>query len=139
MGVGTLDDILYHKAESVAKINANLSDPRLGVHDNNIAAVFNLLNIEESLLGIVSAGGGWPGLAFDPVQKTMHLNGLIAMLQQRGGLAGLSSRCLQAFILWSVIILSTPYLQSTGQAPNSTTGIASRTPSRPLSNHTPRS
>ncbi|KAF2815045.1 uncharacterized protein BDZ99DRAFT_435125 [Mytilinidion resinicola] len=104
MGAGPLNDVLYHKAESISKINANLSDPGFRVHDNNIAAVFNLLNIEESLLGIVSAGGGRPGLAFDPQQKLMHLNGLRAMLQQRGGLAGLSSsRCLQAFILWHSI------------------------------------
>lgn len=110
MGVGSLEDVLYHKAQSVSMINSNLSDARFRVHDNNIAAVFNLLNIEESLLGIVSAGGGWPGLAFDPMQKTMHLNGLRAMLEARGGLAGLSSfRCLQAFILWLVpaIMLAT--------------------------------
>lgn len=103
MGVGALDDILYHKAESVVQINANLSNPKLCVHDNNIAAVFNLLNIEESLLAIVSAGGGFPGLACDPKQKVMHEKGLTAMIDQRGGIGGLSGRCLQAFILWSAL------------------------------------
>ncbi|KAF2501455.1 hypothetical protein BU16DRAFT_613350 [Lophium mytilinum] len=139
MGVGPLDDVLYHKAESVSKINANLSDPGFRVHDNNIAAVFNLLNIEESLLGIVSAGGGWPGLAFDPQQKLMHLNGLRAMLQQRGGLAGLSSsRCLQAFILWhsiahSIASFEQPYaslIDTNGRAYTYTIPASPKSPPR---------
>ncbi|KAF2191344.1 hypothetical protein K469DRAFT_656147 [Zopfia rhizophila CBS 207.26] len=92
-----IENILYYKARAISEINTNLSDPRTSIGDNNIAAVFMLLCLEESQLA--------PGRAHDDsewneMQRAIHLNGLRTMIQQRGGLSALSAnRCLQVFIL----------------------------------------
>lgn len=62
--------------------------------DNNIAAVFMLLCIEE---GAVSSN---EDIEWATHQRKLHLDGLKTMIQQRGGLSALNSnQCLQTFIL----------------------------------------
>ena len=102
-GRGSIETILYHRAQAITAINNAISDPNpvIGISDANIGAVFNLLCVEESLL--------LPWLRQDrsdedaPNQREIHLEGLRRMVQLRGGLLGINSnRILQAFILWCV-------------------------------------
>lgn len=100
-GGGTVDTILYHRAQAIAAINAAISNPdkNAGISDANIGAVFNLLTVEESLqLPHFEEAQ----LQEDqPKQRAIHLNGLSRMIQLRGGLKEINSnRILQAFILW---------------------------------------
>lgn len=104
-GRGSIDTILYHRAQAIAAINAAISDPDLsvGISDANIGAVFNLLTVEEGLL--------LPYFARErlnedqPNQWAIHLNGLQRMVHLRGGLKAIkSNRILQAFILWWVTL-----------------------------------
>jgi hypothetical protein len=100
VGKGSSFSIVYHKAQAVAAINAALSDPELGISDANIAAVFNLLCVEESLLMPFFHDESW-GEAEGPNQRMIHLNGLRRMVELRGGLRAIRThRVLQAFILW---------------------------------------
>jgi hypothetical protein len=103
-GRGSIETILYHRAQAIAAINAAIShpDPCVSVSDANIGAVFNLLAVEEGLL--------WPvfeqeGLGdYERAQPAIHLNGMRKMVQLRGGLGAISSnRVLQAFMLWCVL------------------------------------
>jgi hypothetical protein len=103
-GRGSIETILYHRAQAIASINAAIShpDPDVGVSDANIGAVFNLLAVEEGLL--------WPifeqeGLnEYERAQPAIHMNGMRKMVQLRGGLGAMSSnRVLQAFMLWCVL------------------------------------
>lgn len=91
------EETLHYKAQAISEINKLLTDPKTSVDDNNITAVFMLLCLEESQLAPgMKAGddGDW-----NESQRNIHLNGLRTMIQQRGGLAGLSSnRNLQAFL-----------------------------------------
>jgi hypothetical protein len=97
LGKPNLADVLYYKGMAISEINSLLSDPKTRVNDDNIAAVFMLLCLEESQL--VPSNDPKENDA-SQLQREVHLNGLTAMIQQRGGLAGLSSnRCLQVFIL----------------------------------------
>jgi hypothetical protein len=103
VGRGSIETILYHKAQAIAAINSAISDPdaTLGISDANIGAVFNLLCVEESLLlpFFQQDGSGEE----HPNQREIHLNGLRRMVQLRGGLKAINSnRILQAFILWCV-------------------------------------
>ncbi|KAF2806097.1 uncharacterized protein BDZ99DRAFT_539601 [Mytilinidion resinicola] len=101
VGKGSYFSIVYHKAQAVAAINAALSDPELGISDANIAAVFNLLCVEESLL-LPFFHDETSGDGEEPNQRMIHLNGLRRMVELRGGLRAIRThRCLQAFILWS--------------------------------------
>ena len=96
-----MDDVLYHKTRAISEINSNLCDPQLSIGDNNIAAVFTLLTIEETML-VPDAGHGREDVPAGSKQRMIHLNGLKAMIEQRGGLAALgANKCLQSFILWS--------------------------------------
>jgi len=86
--------VLHHKINAIVEINKLLDDSRHRVDDNVIAAVFMLLCIEESA---VTAN---EDIEWSTVQRKLHQNGLKTMIQQRGGLAALSSNpCLQTFIL----------------------------------------
>lgn len=103
VGRGSLDTILYHKAQAIASINSAISDPdpNLGISDANIGAVFNLLCVEESLRLPLFQQETSDG--DQPNQREIHLNGLRRMVQLRGGLMSIkSNRILQAFILWCV-------------------------------------
>ncbi|KAF2270768.1 hypothetical protein CC78DRAFT_142894 [Lojkania enalia] len=101
VGRGSIETILYHKAQAIAAINSAISspDPSLGISDANIGAVFNLLCVEESmLLPCFQQERAEEG---QPSQRQIHLNGLRRMVQLRGGLKAINSnRILQAFILW---------------------------------------
>lgn len=117
-GRGTVDTILYHRAQAIAAINAAISSPdtNAGISDANIGAVFNLLTVEESLQ---LPQFEQAQLQEDqPKQRAIHLNGLGRMIQLRGGLMAINSnRILQAFILWH----STAYAIFHFSAPDDTT------------------
>jgi hypothetical protein len=97
-GKGTMDDILYHRAQAIAAVNAAILTPD-GISDANIGAVFNLLTIEEGL--------HLPCFELHEdhaVQLEIHRRGLQRMVQLRGGLGAINTnRILQAFMLWCVV------------------------------------
>ena len=101
---GPLETVLYHRAHAIASVNSALASPDMavGTSDANIGAVFNLLSVEETL-----ASPFFRHLRphdDNPNQRAIHLNGLLRMVQLRGGLMAMNSnRMLQAFILWCVI------------------------------------
>jgi hypothetical protein len=100
VGKGSFVSVDYHRAQAIADINANLSDPTRRVSDENIAAVFNLLCVEESLETLPALKRRHKS-GSDMSQRLIHLNGLKQMVDLRGGLGNLrSNRCLEAFILW---------------------------------------
>jgi len=100
LGSGSYEEILQHKIQAVAAVNANFADPVLSIGDANIAAVFTLLCIEESLL-LPLFEEHTQKHDEGPKQRRWHLNGLCRMLQLRGGLRELESNpCLQALISW---------------------------------------
>lgn len=103
VGRGSIDTILYHRAQAITAVNSAISAPDadIGISDANIGAVFNLLTVEEGLL--------LPFFEHEklgdehPDQRAIHLSGLRRMVQLRGGLMAINSnRILQAFILWCV-------------------------------------
>ncbi|OAL07755.1 hypothetical protein IQ06DRAFT_372680 [Phaeosphaeriaceae sp. SRC1lsM3a] len=100
-GRGSIETILYHRAQAIASINAAISHPdsSVGISDANIGAVFNLLTVEEGLLLPI-----FEQLRLDEDQvnqRVIHMNGLRKMVQLRGGLMAINSnRVLQAFMLW---------------------------------------
>jgi hypothetical protein len=86
--------VLQYKISAISEINRQLSDSTSQIDDNNIAAVFMLLCIEE---GAVSSD---QDVEWAQLQRRLHLDGLKTMIQQRGGLSALkSNQCLQTFIL----------------------------------------
>lgn len=99
-GHGRLEDVIYHKMKAEAYINLNLADPMQRDQDSNIGAIFNLLCVSEALL--------LPGLSDaeyrkdDARERIIHLKGLRHLIDLRGGLPALTSRCLRTFILWYV-------------------------------------
>lgn len=98
MGASNAHDVLQYKISAIGEINKQLSDGSSQVDDNNIAAVFMLLCIEE---GAVSSD---QDVEWAQIQRQLHLDGLKTMIKQRGGLSALkSNQCLQTFILMSVI------------------------------------
>ncbi|KAL6702949.1 hypothetical protein ACN47E_000791 [Coniothyrium glycines] len=117
-GRGSVETILYHRAQAIAAVNSAISnfDPTTGISDANIGAVFNLLTVEE---GLALPFFDQEHLRDElPDQRAMHLNGLRRMVQLRGGLNAISSnRILQAFILWH----STAHAIATFEAPNDST------------------
>ena len=107
-GRGPIETVLYHRAHAIASVNTALAntDMTIGISDANIGAVFNLLSVEESLAS--------PWFSYlrphgdNPNQRAIHLNGLLRMIELRGGLMAMNSnRILQAFILWCVTWLPT--------------------------------
>jgi hypothetical protein len=98
LGSATEENVLYYKSCAISEINTMLSDNKTGTNDNNIAAVFMLLCLEESQLAPTNKKHG--DAEWSEVQRSVHLNGLKAMIEHRGGIAGLSSnRCLQTFLI----------------------------------------
>ena len=102
-GRGPLDAVLDHRAHAIASVNSALvnSDIAAGISDANIGAVFNLLCVEETLasphFGHLRPDGD------NPDQREIHLQGLLKMVEMRGGLVAMdTNRILQAFILWYV-------------------------------------
>ena len=102
-GRGPIETVLYHRAHAIASVNSALTNPDIsvGFSDANIGAVFNLLSVEESLASPYF--GHLRPHDDQPNQREMHLNGLLRMVEMRGGLMAMNSnRILQAFILWWV-------------------------------------
>ncbi|PVI07361.1 hypothetical protein DM02DRAFT_498903, partial [Periconia macrospinosa] len=113
----TPDEILLYKTRAVGAINSQLKDPNSRVDDNNIAAVFMLLTLEE--MTVVDDKSDQ-----SKKERDVHRDGLKEMIQQRGGLAALASnQNLQIFILMhsiahAVSTFERPYtalLDNTGQ------------------------
>jgi hypothetical protein len=103
VGRGSIETILYHRAQAISAINAAISNPHVnaGLSDANIGAVFNLLTVEESLQIPLFVQESLE--EEQPNQRAIHENGLKRMVQLRGGLTAMSSnRILQAFMLWCV-------------------------------------
>jgi hypothetical protein len=104
VGRGSIESILYHRAQAIVAINAAISHPNatIGISDANIGAVFNLLTVEEGLLLPI-----FEQERIDedqPNQRAIHMEGLRRMVQLRGGLMAMNSnRVLQAFMLWCVV------------------------------------
>ena len=65
--------------------------------DANMAAVFNLLCVEETMFLPTFKQEG--ELARDSAHRDVHLRGLLRMVELRGGVRNLENRCLQAFIV----------------------------------------
>lgn len=111
-GKGTIDAILFHRAQAIASVNAALRTSD-GISDANIGAVFNLLTVEESLR--------LPTFELNEdhqAQLKIHENGLHRMVELRGGLMAINTnRILQAFLLWH----STAHAIASFQAPNAST------------------
>lgn len=94
-GSGSPQDVLQYKINAISEINQQLNHTSAQIDDNNIAAVFMLLCIEE---GAVSSNN--EDVEWATIQRKLHLDGLKTMIDQRGGLSALSSnQCLQTFIL----------------------------------------
>ena len=100
VGKATYYDIVHHKSLAVQEININLSDPKSSIGDGNIAAVFSLLCVEESmLLPFMEQEGDGPAMA--KAQRLIHVSGMKRMIELRGGLSSLQmNKCLQALIIW---------------------------------------
>ena len=91
---------LHHKLLAIAAVQKNLGDPEKAVSDENIAAVFNLLCVEENLFLPAFAPIARFRLQADAAQRLAHMRGLKEMIGLRGGLCGLASnRALQSFLL----------------------------------------
>ncbi|CAI6340214.1 unnamed protein product [Periconia digitata] len=91
------DEILLYKTRAVGAINAQLKDLTSRVDDNNIAAVFMLLTLEEMT---VVDDKNQSTVDQSKKERDVHRDGLKEMIQQRGGLASLASNPnLQIFIL----------------------------------------
>ncbi|CAH0044557.1 unnamed protein product [Clonostachys solani] len=93
---------LEHRILAIAAVQQNLASEELALTDENIAAVFSLLCVEENFYihatEIYSKAGRY--LQQDDIQRATHLAGLQRMLSIRGGAGSLeSSRVLQAFII----------------------------------------
>jgi hypothetical protein len=115
--------VVEHKVRAIEAIRDNLNDAREATSDENIAAVFNLLCVEENLFrdqfftrgapGVGPGAGTGAGPASmvrhsvqpDNRQRLAHLYGLRDMIRMRAGLLGLwSSGTLQARTLVSFLI-----------------------------------
>ncbi|KAF2019607.1 hypothetical protein BU24DRAFT_342963 [Aaosphaeria arxii CBS 175.79] len=95
MGVLDNSDTLRYKILTIAAIHKLMNDTRAQINDDNIAAVFMLLCLEESQI--------IPGTMnpdYSDHQRAWHRRGLTNMIDQRGGLSSFSSnRNLQIFLL----------------------------------------
>jgi hypothetical protein len=114
---------LEQKMHAMAVIRKNLSDGRLALSDANIAAVFNLVCLEEKIF-LYAVTLGQRELRRSPAlvtlvrsslqTRTAHMNGLKRMIEVRGGIPALNSLpVLQLyFIRWSVKARSVPLLMA---------------------------
>ncbi|KAK1828063.1 hypothetical protein QBC39DRAFT_162517 [Podospora conica] len=99
-----LERFMHHRGEAIAAINSNLADPVRSISDENIAAVFNLLCIEENLYmhapGALAHQPMWEHLEPNAEKRQTHMTGLKQMLAMRGGVGHIGkARGLQSFIL----------------------------------------
>ena len=92
---------MQFRLQAVMAIQDNLSDPEKAVSDENIAAVFNLLCVEENLfLPAFDDKIGGTQLRPDHAQRLAHMNGLKGLINMRGGVMSLGkSRALQMFLI----------------------------------------
>lgn len=100
--------VAEHRIRAIESIRDNLGagDQARALSDDNIAAVFNLLCVEENLFRpefFDSDAADRPELRQlrpDHSQRVAHLNGIRRMIRLRGGVAGLgSARALQSFLI----------------------------------------
>ncbi|KXJ94857.1 hypothetical protein Micbo1qcDRAFT_160160 [Microdochium bolleyi] len=90
--------VQHHKMHAIKKVQEGLADPVKAVSDENIAAVFNLMCIEENLF--LPEVPQTEELHADQRQRIAHMNGLKEMIRLRGGVHGLaSSKMLQHLIV----------------------------------------
>ncbi|KAH7038288.1 uncharacterized protein B0I36DRAFT_359872 [Microdochium trichocladiopsis] len=90
--------VQYHKMQAIKKVQQGLNDPGQAVSDENLAAVFNLMCIEENLF--LPEVPQTAELHADQRQRVAHMNGLKEMIRLRGGVHGLaSSKMLQHLIV----------------------------------------
>lgn len=95
-------DVLYHKVQAIAAVQGNLTDPETAITDENIAAVFNLLCVEENMFLPI-----WRAqtrriskLEPDHTQRMVQMDGLKGMIQMRGGVRSLTKiRGLQVLLM----------------------------------------
>ncbi|KAF1809828.1 hypothetical protein P152DRAFT_151771 [Eremomyces bilateralis CBS 781.70] len=97
-GKGQLRDVIYHKMRAETYLKMNLLDPTRMQDESNIGAIFNLISVGEALLLPGITNGEYR--KEDCNERVIHLNGLRHLIGLRGGLSGLSSKCLRTFILW---------------------------------------
>ncbi|KAL7934933.1 hypothetical protein V8C35DRAFT_22652 [Trichoderma chlorosporum] len=89
---------LYHRARAIAAIQHNLTDMSLAISDENIAAVFNILCVEENMFLPVFTTARH--INPDANQLHAHIHGLNEMIRLRGGILELGSfKPLQHFII----------------------------------------
>ncbi len=107
---GHVERCIHHKALAMAAIQRNMLDSRLATCDENIAAVFNIVCVDEVLLLHISVSpkaiaGPLAELQPSLRHRAMHMSGLRHMISVRGGIEGLGQmRALQSFLLrWSVM------------------------------------
>ncbi|KAF3075437.1 hypothetical protein CFAM422_002505 [Trichoderma lentiforme] len=80
---------LHHRGRAINAVQHNLADSTLAISNENIAAVFNLLCVEENMfLPIFTATSLFKP---DINQRQTHMQGLKEMIRLRGGAHGLSS------------------------------------------------
>ncbi|KAF2452701.1 hypothetical protein BDY21DRAFT_155158 [Lineolata rhizophorae] len=101
LGKASAIDIMHHRAEAVAALSLLLADSNTSLADSNIAAVFSLLCVEESLSSAPYYSPLHAAWEKSTDQRAIHYNGLNRMIALRGGLGSLkTNKCLQSFILW---------------------------------------
>jgi hypothetical protein len=72
IGTGTYDEILQHRAAAIAAVNENISDAQTALGDANLAAVFNLLCVEETMV-LPSFSSKTGDILRDPAHRDLHL------------------------------------------------------------------
>lgn len=92
---------MQFRLQAVTAIQSNLSDLQSAASDENIAAVFNLLCVEENLfLPSFDDNIGGSKLRPDHAQRLVHMNGLKGLISMRGGVISLGkTRALQMFLI----------------------------------------
>jgi hypothetical protein len=91
---------VFHRARAISMIQNNLQDSLSAISDENIAAVFNLLCVEENLLLPAYAPLSNTQLQGDMKRRLIHMQGLRDMIGLRGGLRAMgSARTLRSFLL----------------------------------------
>ena len=101
---------MHHRIQAMAAIRRNLADSQMALSDENLATVFNLVVIEETLAIERSRGLGnnpaWTLLGPDEAQREAHVVGWRRMLALRGGVRALAP-AFQSFVLrWGYSALS---------------------------------
>ena len=80
---------LRHRASAIKAVQKNLADPVKAISDENIAAVFSLLCLEENLFS--TSFSSLIGIQQNTAHLSAHAKGLKDMLRLRGGATGTSS------------------------------------------------